>query len=95
MIPKLFIEEITRKTDIEALVRGYVELTRIGAQLKGKCPFCLSSSFTVSVDKQIYKCFKCTRGGGALKFVQEIEKKKFVEAVQFLAGRLGMIVPDE
>ena len=94
MIPKSFVEEITRRTDIEAIVGGYVELKEVGSQLKGSCPFCKSASFTLSKGKQIYKCFKCGKGGGVLTFVQEMEKKTFPDAVRFLADRLELKVPE-
>ena len=94
MIPKTFVEEITRKTDIESLVKEYVDLNPVGVQSKGVCPFCHSTSFTVSADKQIYKCFNCGKGGGAVSFVQEIEKKTFPAAIHFLADRLKLEVPE-
>lgn len=94
MIPKSFVEEVTRKTDIETLARDYVELKVVGSQLKGSCPFCKSPSFTLSKGKQIYKCFKCGKGGGVLTFVQEIQKKTFPVAVRFLADRLKLEVPE-
>lgn len=93
MIPKNFIEEVTQKTNIESLVRDYVVLDSVGTQLKGVCPFCHSSTFTVSNNKQIYKCFKCLKGGGVVSFVQEIEKKTFPAAIHFLADRLKLEAP--
>jgi len=39
MIPKNFIEEVTQKSNIESLVRDYVDLDSVGTQLKGVCPF--------------------------------------------------------
>ncbi len=93
MIPKKFVEEITWKTNIVALVGDYVDLTEVGTQMKGVCPFCKSNTFTVSDDKQIYKCFRCGKGGGVISFVQEIEKKTFPAAVEFLADKLNLAVP--
>ena len=75
MIPKKFIEEITWNINIVSLIAEYVDLTEAGSQLKGVCPFCKSNTFTVSNDKQIYKYFRCNKGGGVISFVQEIEKK--------------------
>jgi DNA primase len=93
MIPKSFVETLVQKTDIESLIKQYVALTQVGAQLKGKCPFCRSPLFTVSRSKQIYKCFSCKKGGGVLTFVQELEKKSYPDAVKFLADLHGMVVP--
>lgn len=93
MIPKNFVQEVTRKSAIESIVSEYVDLTPMGAQSNGICPFCKNSGFSVSTDKQIYKCFKCGKGGGAISFVQEIEKKSFPVAISFLADKLGLEVP--
>jgi len=93
-VPKNFIEEITRKTDITALVSEYVQLQTVGTQLKGNCPFCKSPAFTVSAGKQIYKCFQCQRGGGVIAFAQDITRKNFLASVTFLAARLGLSVPE-
>ncbi|WP_131537878.1 DUF6671 family protein [Pedobacter nototheniae] len=93
MIPKNFVEEVTRKTSIESIVEDYIDLTPIGTQVKGICPFCKNPGFSVSKDKQIYKCFKCGKGGGVISFIQEIEKKSFPAAVQFLADKLGLNDP--
>lgn len=95
MIPKIFIDELLHKVDIELIVSSCVELVPNGAQLRGICPFCQSNKpmFTLSVNKQIYKCFKCGRGGNAIKFIVDIEKKTFPEAIYFLATKLDMEVP--
>ena len=77
---------------------GYVRLTkRSGANLFGLCPFHSEKtpSFSVSPEKQIYHCFGCGKGGGVINFIMEIEGLSFREAVQFLAKRVGMEVPDE
>ncbi|WP_426327772.1 CHC2 zinc finger domain-containing protein [Pedobacter sp. R-06] len=46
-------------------------------------PFCKNAGFSVSIDKQIYKCFKCNKGGGVINFIQKIEKKSFPAAIKF------------
>ena len=96
-IPESFIDELVGRTDITELVGGYVRLTkRSGSNMFGLCPFHSekSPSFSVSSDKQIYHCFGCGKGGGAMSFVMEIERLAFPEAVEFLARRAGMTVPD-
>jgi len=95
MIPKQLVESIIKRTDIAELISEFVDLTPNGAQLKGVCPFCHSSSFTVAPDKQIWKCFKCNKGGDAIKFIVELQKVNFPEAVRFLANRLNIEIPQE
>ena len=79
------------------MVSGYVKLKRSGANLFGLCPFHSEKtpSFSVSPEKQIYHCFGCGKGGGVINFIMEIEGLSFREAVEFLAKRCGMSVPDE
>ena len=52
-------------------------------------------SFSVSPDKQIYHCFGCGKGGGVINFIMEIENLSFPEAVEFLAKRANMPLPEE
>lgn len=95
MIPKEFVNSLLAKTDIAELVSEFTELTPIGSQLRGYCPFCSSKKplFNVSVDKQIYKCFSCSQGGNALSFVIETKKLVYPKAVKFLAERLRIEMP--
>lgn len=90
------MDTIIRKTDISDLLGEFLNLTPVGAQLKGPCPFHQGrNSFTVSPDKQIWKCFKCGKGGNALGLVMEMKKLSFAQAVKFLADRLELEVPNE
>ena len=96
-IPQSFLDELIGRTDLVELVSSYVKLTkRSGSNRFGLCPFHSekSPSFSVSVDKQIYHCFGCGNGGGAINFVMEIENLPFTDAVDFLARRAGMAVPE-
>ena len=96
-IPRTFIDELTRRADIVDIVNGYVPLTKKGANHWGLCPFHSekTASFSVSQDKQIYHCFGCGKGGGALSFLMEIENLTYPEAIRLLADKMGMEVPEE
>ena len=62
-----FLEELVARNDIVDVVGSYVQLTkRSGNNMFGLCPFHneKTPSFSVSVDKQIYHCFGCGKGGG-------------------------------
>ena len=96
--PETFLTELTERSDIVDVVSGYVRLTRrSGSNLFGLCPFHSEKtpSFSVSPDKQIYHCFGCGKGGGVINFIMEIENLSFPEAVEFLAKRAGMQMPEE
>ena len=95
--PQNFLEELIARSDIVDVVGSYVHLTRKGSNLFGLCPFHSEKtpSFSVSADKQIYHCFGCGKGGGVFNFIMEIENLTFPEAVEFLAKRVGLQVPEE
>ena len=93
-----FITELVERSDIVDVVSGYVRLgKKSGSNMFGLCPFHSEKtpSFSVSPDKQIYHCFGCGKGGGVINFILEIEGLSFPEAVEFLARRAGMPIPEE
>ncbi len=97
-IPDTFLEELKERSDIVDVVGSYVALTkRSGANLFGLCPFHgeKTPSFSVNRDRQIYHCFGCGKGGSVINFIMDIENLSFPDAVQFLARRAGMEVPED
>ena len=96
-IPQEFINSLIERADIVSVIGTRVELKRAGKSLKGLCPFHdeKTPSFNVNPDKQLYYCFGCGAGGTALTFLREYERLDFVEAVETLAGIMGVEVPRE
>ena len=97
-IPDSFIDDLVGRTDITEIISGYVRLTkRSGANMFGLCPFHSEKtpSFSVNSDKQIYYCFGCGKGGGVINFVMEVENIPFRDALEILAKRAGMTVPED
>lgn len=96
-IPNTFLDELAVRCPIEEVVADYVPLTPKGGNLWGLCPFHgeKTPSFSVSPDKHIFHCFGCGKGGGVIRFVMEIEGLSFYEAVEKLALRAGLEVPQE
>ena len=90
-----FLDELTARCDIADVVGSYVNLTPKGGNHFGLCPFHneKTPSFSVNTGKQIYYCFGCHKGGGVINFIMEVENLSFPEAVEFLAKRAGMEVP--
>ncbi|ULJ61217.1 DNA primase [Wielerella bovis] len=97
MIPHSFIDELLAKTDIVDVIDQYVPLKKGGANYMACCPFHKekSPSFSVSPTKQFYHCFGCGAHGSAIGFVMEHQGLTFPEAVQILADRVGMKVPQD
>ena len=96
--PDNFLQELCERSDIVDVVSGYVRLSKkSGSNLFGLCPFHSEKtpSFSVSADKQIYHCFGCGKGGGVINFIMEIENLSFPEAVEFLAKRANMPLPEQ
>ncbi|MDE2600269.1 MAG: DNA primase [Rhodocyclaceae bacterium] len=97
MIPDSFIQELLDRVDIVDVVQRYVTLKKAGANYQACCPFHSekSPSFTVSPTKQFYHCFGCGAHGSAIGFVMAHQGLGFVDAVEELAGNLGLTVPNE
>ncbi|WP_249978672.1 DNA primase [Vreelandella olivaria] len=96
-IPQRFIDDLLGRVDVVEVVGERVQLKKAGRNYSGLCPFHQEKtpSFTVSADKQFYHCFGCGAHGNALRFLMEYDKLPFPEAVEQLAGRLGLDVPRE
>ena len=89
------LDEIRSRNDIVDVISQYVTLKRKGRNFFGLCPFHneKSPSFSVSPDKQIFKCFGCGVGGNVFHFVSKVENISFGESVQMLAERAGVELP--
>ena len=96
-IPEEIIEEVLARADIESVVGKYVSFTkRTGDNLFGLCPFHSEKtpSFAVSLSKGIYRCFGCNKAGNAIKFIMEMERLTYPEAIRFLGQQYGVDIPD-
>ncbi|MBO5474373.1 MAG: DNA primase [Lachnospiraceae bacterium] len=94
--PEELIEEVRMKNDIVDVISGYVRLKKQGNNYFGLCPFHneKSPSFSVSGIKQMYYCFGCGAGGNVIGFVRDYENVTFQEALQMLADRAGIRLPE-
>jgi DNA primase len=96
-IPKNFIDELIARADIVEVIGARVQLKKAGREYKACCPFHneKTPSFWVSPDKQFYHCFGCGKHGTVLGFLMDHDHLAFPEAVEELAARLGLTVPQE
>jgi DNA primase len=96
-IPDKFIDELLARVDIVDVVGQRVQLKKAGRDWSARCPFHdeRSPSFTVSPAKQFYHCFGCGKHGSAIKFLMDYDRLEFVDAVEELAGQVGLKVPYE
>ena len=90
-----FAEKVKQQADIVRVIGEYVRLKKTGQNFTGLCPFHQekSPSFAVHPVKQIYHCFGCGAGGDVFKFVQEMDKCPFPEAIRIVAEKSGIPVP--
>lgn len=94
-------EIITKVKDtnniVEVVRESGIALTKNGKNYKGLCPFHHETepSFNVNETKQVFNCFGCNAGGDIIKFVMEIKKTDFREAVNYLMKRAGIKMKGE
>src|SRR5712692_3229287 len=90
-----FAEKVKQQADIVRVVGEYVRLKKSGQNFTGLCPFHAEKtpSFNVHPTKQIYHCFGCGQGGDVFKFVMEMEKCAFPEAIRIVAEKCGIALP--
>ena len=91
------IEEVRSRNDIVDVIGGYVRLQKKGSTYFGLCPFHneKTGSFSVSPGKQMYYCFGCGAGGNVFTFLMQYENFTFGEAMQQLADRVGIELPQQ
>ena len=91
------IEEVRSRNDIVDVIGSYVRLKKKGSTYFGLCPFHneKTGSFSVSPNKQMYYCFGCGAGGNVFTFLMQYENFTFSEAMQSLADRVGIELPQQ
>ncbi|MFQ5777401.1 MAG: DNA primase [Terriglobia bacterium] len=94
--PGSIAERVKQQADIVRLVGEYVQLKKSGQNFMGLCPFHSEKtpSFAVHPVKQIYHCFGCGVGGDVFKFVMEVERLSFPEALKVVAEKAGVRLPE-
>ena len=91
-ISEEILEKIKSQNDIVDVISERVRLRKAGRNFTGLCPFHneKTPSFSVSQEKQIYKCFGCGEAGNVISFVMKEKNLPFIEAVKYLANRANI-----
>ncbi len=94
--PESFVEEVRRAADVVRVISDHVALKKMGTSWKGLCPFHQEKtpSFNVRAEPAVFHCFGCGVGGDVFKFLMLHERLSFPEAVESLARRHGVPVPE-
>lgn len=92
MISEDVIQKVKEENDIVDVISESVKLKRAGRNYSGLCPFHheKTPSFSVSADKQIYKCFGCGEAGNVITFVMKTKNLTFPEALKLLADKANI-----
>ena len=95
LYPDSILDEVRNSVNIVSIVSEYVPLRKRGRNYVARCPFHneKTASFNVNEERQIFHCFGCGLGGDVFRFLMQIERFSFPDAVQFLAERRGIALP--
>lgn len=94
-VPDDTLQRIRERVSIVEVVSQYVSLKKAGRSHLGLCPFHSEKtpSFTVNDERGLFHCFGCGTGGTVFTFLMRLEKLEFPEAVEQLAKRAGVELP--
>ena len=110
MYPQEFIDKIKETVDIRKLVEEYTELEKVGKGIyRGRCPHPdhkdKNPSFCVWEDSQSWACLVChsgkktekfkNYGSDCIAFIRWIKKYSMPQAIEFLAKKYGIPLPDK
>ena len=94
-LPSDFAQRVKSAADIVRIIGETVRLKKSGSNFSGLCPFHQEKtpSFSVHATRQFYYCFGCGAKGDVFRFVMEMERVSFPEAVRRVAQRAGIPIP--
>lgn len=86
------LQKVKEENDIVDIISETVRLKRTGRNYSGLCPFHneKTPSFSVSSEKQIYKCFGCGEAGNVITFLMKTRGLTFIDAVKILADKANI-----
>ncbi len=94
-----FIDKVVSASQLADIVSQYTLLKPAGKDLVGRCPFPdhkeKTPSFHISLDKQVFHCFGCKKGGNVFTFLQLFQGMNFVESLEYLADRANIPLPTQ
>ena len=96
-LPDGFLQELIARNPLEDVVRQYADVKRAGSNLVCRCPFHSEKtpSFTIYANPSHFYCYGCGAGGDVVTFVKRIENLDFMGAVEYLANRANLPMPQQ
>ena len=97
MIDRATVDRIFATADIVEVISDFVKLKKSGSNYKGLSPFSneKTPSFFVSPGKGIFKDFSSNLGGNVVKFLMEVEKLSYPDALRFLAKKYNIEIQEK
>jgi DNA primase len=91
------IDHLRQVANIVDIASQYTTLRKRGRKHVGLCPFHSEKdpSFTVDGEKQLFHCFGCGVGGDVFTLIMEKENLSFPEALNYLAERYHIPLPQK
>src|SRR3954451_3668230 len=88
--------EVKSRLNIVDVVGETVQLRKAGTTYKGLCPFHgeKTPSFTVTPNRESWKCFGCGLGGDVFSFVMQRDGSSFPDALRVLANKAGVEIDE-
>lgn len=88
---------VKEQADIVQIIGECVDLKRAGARFLGRCPFHgeKTPSFSVHPGQQFYHCFGCGESGDVFSFMMKYHNLDFPTALQELARRYQIELPEK
>lgn len=88
------LELLRQRIDLVDVLSPYLDLKRSGSSYKALCPFHeeKTPSFTVQRGDTHYHCFGCNAHGDAIEFLMNHQKMSFLEAVESLSEKFGVVL---
>ncbi len=88
---------VKEQADIVQIIGECVDLKRAGARFLGRCPFHgeKTPSFSVHPGQQFYYCFGCGESGDVFSFMMKYHNLDFPTALQELARRYQIELPEK
>ncbi len=88
------LERIRQAVNLVELFEGVTTVRKVRGSFKALCPFHTEKTPSMSIDpvRGLYHCFGCGVGGDVFTFVQETQGLSFVEAMEVLADRAGIVI---
>ncbi len=91
------VRQIRESADILEVVGDFVSLKQKGQNWWALSPFTdeKTPSFSVNPSRNIFKCFSTGIGGDSVRFMMEVEKLTYPEALRYLAHKYGIEIDEE